>query len=129
MAISVLLVDDDPDFSIMLRTLLQGQDFQVHSVLSGERAVSMCRTMSLDIIILDLLMPNMDGWEVCRQIRTFSDIPILILSALGAPANVARALDEGADDYLIKPVHASVLTSRLRALVRRSALQVRTPAA
>jgi len=129
MAISVLLVDDDPDFSIMLRTLLQGQDFQVHSVLSGERAVEMCRTMALDVVILDLLMPGMDGWEVCQQIRKFSDIPILILSALGAPANVARALDAGADDYLIKPVHASVLSSRLRALVRRSVFQVRTPAA
>jgi DNA-binding response OmpR family regulator len=129
MAISVLLVDDDPDFTIMLRTLLQGQDFQILSVNSGEEAVSLSETTPLDVIVLDLLMPGMDGWEVCRKIRAFSDIPILILSALGAPANVARALDAGADDYLIKPVHASVLISRLRALVRRAALQVRIPAA
>jgi len=97
MAISVLLVDDDPDFTIMLRTLLQGQDFQILSVNSGEEAVSLSETTPLDVIVLDLLMPGMDGWEVCRKIRAFSDIPILILSALGAPANVARALDAGAD--------------------------------
>lgn len=129
MAISVLLVDDDQDFTIMLRTLLQGQDFQIRTVSSGEEAVSMCKFMNPDVIILDLLMPGMDGWEVCRRIREFSDIPIMILSALGVPANVARALDAGADDYLIKPVHASVLCSRLRSLVRRSALRVRPSAA
>ncbi|MCK5646036.1 MAG: response regulator, partial [Anaerolineales bacterium] len=75
-----------------------------------------------DVVILDLLMPEMDGWEVCERIRTFSDVPIMILSALGAPASVARALDAGADDYLIKPVHASLLASRLNALVRRRLL-------
>jgi len=67
-------------------------------------------------------MPEMDGWEVCEHIREFSEVPILILSALGSPGSVARALDAGADDYLIKPIHASLLASRLRTLVRRSLL-------
>ncbi len=67
-------------------------------------------------------MPEMDGWQVCERIRAFSDVPILILSALGAPGSVARALDAGADDYLIKPVHASLLATRLRTLVRRRSL-------
>jgi DNA-binding response OmpR family regulator len=122
MAIEILLIDDDPDFSIMLRTLLRGRDFQVRSVYTGEDGVDACRDDPPDVIVLDLLMPKMDGWEVCERIRTFSDVPIIILSALGAPASVARALDAGADDYLIKPVHASLLASRLNALVRRRLL-------
>jgi two-component system KDP operon response regulator KdpE len=123
MAIEVLLVDDDPDLAVMLRTLLRGQDFQIKAVYHGEDGIEACKTAPPDVVILDLLMPEMDGWEVCRRIRDFSDVPILILSALGAPGSVARALDAGADDYLIKPVHASLLASRLRTLVRRQALR------
>jgi DNA-binding response OmpR family regulator len=119
MAVEVLLIDDDPDLSIMLRTLLRGQDIQIQAVFSGEEGIEECQKSPPDVIILDLLMPGMDGWEVCEKIREFSDVPILILSALGSPGSVARALDAGADDYLIKPVHASLLASRLRTLVRR----------
>lgn len=122
MAIEILLIDDDPDFSMMLNTLLRGRDFQVRAVYSGDEGIDACRDDSPDVVILDLLMPEMDGWEVCERIRTFSDVPIMILSALGAPASVARALDAGADDYLIKPVHASLLASRINALVRRRLL-------
>ncbi len=120
MAVEVLLIDDDPDLSIMLRTLLRGQDFQIKAVFSGEEGIELCRKEQPDVVILDLLMPEMDGWEVCERIREFSEVPILILSALGSPASVARALDAGADDYLIKPIHASLLASRLRTLVRRN---------
>jgi DNA-binding response OmpR family regulator len=122
MAIDILLIDDDPDFSIMLRTLLRGRDFQVRSVYTGDDGIEACRENPPDVVVLDLLMPNIDGWEVCEKIRSFSDVPIIILSALGAPASVARALDAGADDYLIKPIHASLLASRLNALVRRRLL-------
>jgi DNA-binding response OmpR family regulator len=119
MAVEVLLIDDDPDLSIMLRTLLRGQDIQIRAVFSGEDGIEACKSEPPDVIMLDLLMPGMDGWEVCEKIREFSEIPILILSALGSPGSVAQALDAGADDYLIKPVHASLLASRLRNLVRR----------
>src|SRR5512136_837021 len=122
MAIEVLLIDDDVDLSMMLRTLLRGQDIQIRSVCSGEEGVRSVKDSPPDVVILDLLMPGMDGWEVCEHIRSFSDVPILILSALGAPGSVARALDAGADDYLIKPVHASLLATRLRTLVRRRSL-------
>ena len=123
MAIEVLLIDDDPDLSTMLRTLLRGQDFQIKAVYSSEDGISKVKNpeSTPDVVILDLLMPEVDGWEVCERIRSFSDVPILILSALGSPGSVARALDAGADDYLIKPVHASLLASRLRTLVRRKA--------
>ncbi len=123
MAVNVLLIDDDTDLSIMLRTLLRGQDFQIHAVYSGEEGIQSCQKMPPDVVILDILMPGMDGWEVCERIREFSNVPILILSALGSPGSVARALDAGADDYLIKPIHASLLASRLRTLVRRGILE------
>ncbi|HET7011286.1 MAG TPA: response regulator [Anaerolineales bacterium] len=129
MTIQALLIDDDPDLSVMLRTLLRGQDFEIRAVYSGQEGVEACREQPPDIVILDLLMPEVDGWEVCGRIREFSSVPILILSALGAPASVARALDAGADDYLIKPVHASLLASRLRMLVRRQAAKEAVQAA
>lgn len=119
MAVDVLLIDDDPDLAIMLRTLLRGQDIQIRAIFNGEEGIEACRGEHPDVIILDLLMPSMDGWEVCEKIREFCDVPILILSAIGSPGSVARALDSGADDYLIKPVHASLLASRLRTLMRR----------
>ena len=119
MAVDVLLIDDDPDLAIMLRTLLRGQDIQIRAIFNGEDGIKACRDEQPDVIILDLLMPRMDGWEVCEKIREFCDVPILILSAIGSPGSVARALDAGADDYLIKPVHASLLASRLRTLMRR----------
>ncbi len=122
MAVEVLLIDDDPDLSIMLRTLLRGQDFQIQAVFSGQEGIRSSKQKPPDVVILDILMPEMDGWEVCERIREFSDVPILILSALGSPGSVARALDAGADDYLIKPIHASLLASRLRTLVRRRLL-------
>jgi DNA-binding response OmpR family regulator len=129
MAIEVLLIDDDVDLSMMLRTLLRGQDIQIRSVGSGEEGIRSVQDNPPDVIILDLLMPGMDGWQVCERIRSFSDVPILILSALGAPGSVAHALDAGADDYLIKPVHASLLATRLRTLVRRRSLAPRYVAA
>jgi two-component system KDP operon response regulator KdpE len=123
MPLRALLIDDDPDLSVMLRTLLRGQDFDIQAVYSGVEGIEACRQNTPDVVILDLLMPEVDGWEVCGRIREFSNVPILILSALGAPGSVARALDAGADDYLIKPVHASLLASRLRTLVRRQAVK------
>ena len=129
MPIQALLIDDDPDLSVMLRTLLRGQDFDIRAVFAGQEGVEACRMNPPDVVILDLLMPEVDGWEVCGRIREFSNVPILILSALGAPGSVARALDAGADDYLIKPVHASLLASRLRTLVRRQAVKEAVQAA
>ncbi|MEJ2607569.1 MAG: response regulator [Anaerolineales bacterium] len=82
MAVEVLLIDDDPDLSIMLRTLLRGKDFQIKAVFSGEEGINFCRNEHPDVVILDLLMPEMDGWEVCERIREFSEVPISRLSVL-----------------------------------------------
>lgn len=81
----------------------------------------MARTEKPDLITLDLMMPDMSGWEVCKAIRQFSSAPILILSALDSPGLVATALDAGADDYMIKPVTSSSLMAHINRLVRRTA--------
>jgi two-component system KDP operon response regulator KdpE len=122
MAISVLLIDDDPEIAIILRTLLCGEDYQMRAVPNGQEGIDACRCQLPDIIILDLMMPEMNGWQVCKRIREFTDTPILVLSALGMPQNVASALQAGADEYMVKPVHAELLASRLRALVQKHAL-------
>ncbi|HEY69126.1 MAG TPA: response regulator [Anaerolineae bacterium] len=122
MAISVLLIDDDPEVAMILRTMLCGEDYQLRAAPNGEEGIDACRNQSPDVIILDLMMPEMNGWQVCKRIREFSDTPILILSALGMPQNVISALQAGADEYMVKPVHSESLASRLRALVQKHAL-------
>jgi DNA-binding response OmpR family regulator len=122
MAIDILLIDDDPDMAFILRRFLGGTDFQIRAAISGEEGIQACRNQEPDVVLLDLMIPDLDGWQVCAQIRNFSSVPILILSVLGSPGHVARALEAGADDYLIKPVHAGMLASRLRFLVRKSLL-------
>ena len=87
---------------------------------SGEDGVRLIRELNPDVVILDLMMPGMDGWHVCTQVRSFSKVPILILSALDSPGMVASALDAGADDYLVKPVPSGVLLAHLNNLTRRA---------
>lgn len=129
MAITVLLIDDDPDVGVLMRTLLRGEDYQIRAVTSGEDGIRACQERLPDMIILDLVLPEMDGWQVCHRIREFSDVPILILSSLGMPRSIAKAMEAGADDYMVKPVHATLLASRLRSLVQQHALSARRQAA
>ena len=116
----VLVIDDDPAMTELLKIQLQSDLVTVETAYSGEEGIEMVRKTSPDIIILDLLMPEMDGWQTCKKIREICQAPILILSALDNPATVATALDAGADDYLIKPVSASILNAYLVNLTRRS---------
>jgi DNA-binding response OmpR family regulator len=116
----VLAIDDDSAMTELLTLLLKTHGFKVLTANTGEDGVAITRKDSPDVIILDLMMPGMDGWQVCSQIRTFSSVPILILSALHSPGLVASALDAGADDYLVKPVPSGVLIAHLNKLTRRT---------
>jgi len=116
----VLVIDDDPAMTELITLLLKTHGLDAYMANSGEEGLEMIRTVSPDVVILDLMMPGMDGWQVCTQVRSFSAIPILILSALDSPGLVARALDGGADDYLVKPVPSGVLVAHLNTLVRRA---------
>jgi two-component system KDP operon response regulator KdpE len=117
---NILVIDDDPAMTELLKILLQATEAVVTTANTGQEGVDQTRRLKPDIVILDLMMPEMDGWQVCKFIRDFSNVPILILSALDHPGMVAAALDAGADDYLIKPVSSGMLIAHLQNLLRRS---------
>jgi DNA-binding response OmpR family regulator len=119
----VLIIDDDPDMIELIKLILTPTMYEVWSALAGQAGIALAMEAAPDIIILDLLLPAMEGWEVCRNIRCFSRVPILILSALDNPGKVAQALDAGADDFLIKPVTSRVLIAHLNNLFRRSQIK------
>jgi two-component system, OmpR family, response regulator ResD len=119
MSFKVLAIDDDPGITDLLTLLLKPHGFEVVSANAGEEGIRFIRENSPDVVILDLMMPGIDGWRVCTEVRKFSTVPILILSALDNPGTVASALDAGADDYLVKPVPSGVLVAHLNKLTRR----------
>ncbi len=119
----ILVIDDDPTMTELLRLLLLPTHSTVITSNSGKEGVGLTQSQNPDLIILDLMMPEMDGWQVCQAVRKFSNLPILILSALDSPGMVAKALDAGADDYLIKPVPSGVLIAHINNLVRRAHAQ------
>ncbi len=116
----ILVIDDDPAMIELLKLLLRPTQSQVVTAETGIKGIELVKNDHIEVVILDLMMPEMDGWQVCVAIREFSEIPILVLSALDNPGMVARALDAGADDYLVKPVPSSVLIAHINNLVRRA---------
>jgi DNA-binding response OmpR family regulator len=115
----VLIIDDEVSLTDMLNEALR-RDFTVCVANSGVDGVKAVEEFKPDVIVLDLMMPGMNGWEVCRTVRAFSHVPILVLSAVVNPDKVMQALDAGADDYMIKPVSLTSLTSRLKRLTQQS---------
>ena len=115
----ILVIDDDPAITELLKILLAPATSDVLTANTGKEGVDLVKNELPEVVILDLMMPGMDGWQVCKNIREFSDVPIIILSALDNPGMVARTLDSGADDYLIKPVPSGTLIAHINNLVRR----------
>jgi two-component system, OmpR family, KDP operon response regulator KdpE len=116
----VLIVEDDRDIRQLLRTLLEAHDYRVVLAESAARALIEARSHQPDAIIVDLGLPDRDGQSVIREIRQFSAVPILVLSARTMEAEKIRALDGGADDYVTKPFESGELLARVRAALRRS---------
>lgn len=116
----VLAIDDDIAITELLSMLLRTHGYEVLTANNGEDGIRLIREKNPHVVILDLMMPGMDGWQVCKNVRTFSSIPILVLSALDDPAMIASALDAGADDYLVKPVSSNILVANLNKLIRRT---------
>jgi two-component system KDP operon response regulator KdpE len=119
----ILVIDDDPAMTELLGLILAPIQATILTANAGALGLALAQEHTPDIVLLDLMMPEMDGWEVCKAIREFSNLPILILSALDNPGMVAAALDAGADDYLIKPVPSGVLIAHINNLLRRSRLE------
>jgi DNA-binding response OmpR family regulator len=124
--IKVLIIDDDVDMTDVLKLVLTSAGFHVDATSASTQAVELTQRINPDVILLDLLMPGMDGWQVCKAIRQFSRVPIIILSVFNTPAVLQQAFDAGADDYLTKPVTSGMLIAHINGLVRRSRGEMKT---
>ena len=120
MTTKILVIDDDTAVTDLLSVLLRSQGFDVFATNSSSDGLERIREDMPDMVILDLMMPEIDGWEVCRSVRTFSQVPIIVLSALNDPSMVASVLDAGADDYLTKPTPSRVLVAHINRLLKRN---------
>jgi two-component system KDP operon response regulator KdpE len=116
----ILVVDDEPQIRRMLRTTLTASGYQVADARSGEDALQRFRELLPDLVIMDLNMPGIGGLETCRELRAFSDVPIIILTVRNAESDKVEALDAGADDYVCKPFGMNELLARIRASLRRA---------
>lgn len=120
--VKVLIIDDDLETTELFKILLDPNQFEVLTANSGKSGIKLAIESNPDVIMIDLFMPEMDGLTVCDEIRKFSNVPILILTAISKPSTLSEALEHGADDYLIKPIKSSVLIAHLRRLARRGRL-------
>ena len=116
----ILIVDDEPETIILLKSIVRSAGFDVLSASSGKEAIKKCKAANPDLILLDIMMPEMDGWETMGYIRDMADIPIIIISAVSAKEEVVRALQIGVDDYLTKPFFSAEVIARIRAVLRRA---------
>ena len=117
---TVLAIDDDYAITELLSIILQSHGFDVLTANNSEEGLRIITEESPDAMTLYLMMPDLDGLEMCKRIRLISEIPILVLSAVNDPAMVASVLDAGADDFIVKPVPSAVLIARVNMLLRRS---------
>jgi two-component system response regulator MtrA len=116
----LLLVEDDPRIRGALVLGLADEGYEVVEAGSGESALRRLDRQDVDVVLLDLMLPGMDGFSVCRAVRARGDLPIIMITARGGAEDVIRGLEAGADDYVTKPVGASELAARIRALLRRA---------
>jgi two-component system, OmpR family, KDP operon response regulator KdpE len=114
------VVDDEPQIRRALRLVLRANGYEVQEVGSGEAALDALVVQPFDLMILDLMLPDVDGVEVCRRVREWSQLPVVVLSAHGEEEVKVRALDEGADDFVSKPFSAPELLARMRSAMRRA---------
>ena len=115
----VLVVDDEPNIIELAKLYLEREGYKVEEDSTGKDAISTLNSTNPDIVILDLMLPDIDGFEVCRQIRTKSDVPILMLTARKEDIDKIVGLEMGADDYLTKPFNPREMLARVRAIMRR----------
>ena len=121
MAKTILIVEDDPNISELVQMYLEKEGYTVSIVNDGESAVKSFGEIQPDLMLLDIMLPRLDGWQVCREIRKFSDKPIIMLTAKGETFDKVLGLELGADDYVVKPFDAKEVVARVKAVLRRSA--------
>ena len=119
MKTKILLVDDDPNIRQLVNLYLEKEGFEVMMAARGDDAVKMFKAMPPNLILLDLMLPGMDGWQVCREVRKVSNIPIIMLTAKDETFDKVLGLELGADDYMVKPFDTKELVARIKAVLRR----------
>jgi DNA-binding response OmpR family regulator len=119
MAEKILVIDDEETTLELLRLLLEHKGYEVIKASRADDGLRKAYRTQPDLVLLDIMMPDMDGWEVCRRLRELSDIPIIFLTALGEAKDIVRGLEAGADDYIAKPYDNEELIARVRARLRR----------
>lgn len=120
MAKRILIVDDEPRYLRLLEANLRTEGYEVSTAQDGVQALDVFSAQPIDLVLLDVMMPRLDGFGVCQRLREFSSVPIVILTARGEEQDRVRGLDLGADDYLVKPFSATELLARVRAVLRRA---------
>ncbi len=115
----VLVVDDDVNICELVRLYVEKEGFEVNTVYNGIKAVELFKEYTPNIVILDIMLPGIDGWQVCKEIRKVSAIPIIMLTAKGETFDKVLGLELGADDYVVKPFEPKELVARLKAVLRR----------
>jgi two-component system alkaline phosphatase synthesis response regulator PhoP len=120
---TVLLVDDDPKIRDLLRLYVEREGHRALFAADGESALELATRSRADLVVLDVMLPGLDGFEVCRRIRDQSDVPVLLLTARSGEGDKVIGLDMGADDYVVKPFSPRELMARVRALLRRRRLE------
>lgn len=124
---SVLIIDDEPPLRRTLGITLKARKYDVHSAASGEEGLAAAAALRPDLVVLDLGLPDMDGTQVVRRLRAWTDVPILVLSGRSDSSDKVDALDAGADDYVTKPFETDELLARLRAMARRAPAEDEQP--
>ena len=120
MSQKVLVVEDDSNIAELLRLYLQKDGFEVSHAADGGKAVEMAREIQPDLVLLDIMLPVMDGWQVCRELRKTMKMPIIMLTAKGETEDKVSGLEMGADDYIVKPFEVKELLARVHAVLRRT---------
>jgi DNA-binding response OmpR family regulator len=116
----ILIVEDDANTASLVKTYLEREGFSTIMAADGEKALRLAKQKKPGFVILDIMLPKVDGWEVCRQLRTFSNVPVLMLTAREEEIDRVTGLSLGADDYVVKPFSPRELVARVKAILRRS---------
>lgn len=116
----ILVIDDSPDLLRIVQLCLERENYEVFTITNGKEGLQRTYSIQPDLVILDVMMPDMDGWEVLTRLREMSDVPVVMLTAKGREVDIVRGLSLGADDYVTKPFGTAELIARVRALLRRS---------
>ncbi|HOS69292.1 MAG TPA: response regulator transcription factor [Bacillota bacterium] len=122
-SVRVLLIEDEEKMRELIKIAFRKEDFVIIEAVDGKQGLNLFRTNSVDIVILDIMLPEIDGWTVCREIRRTSNIPIILLTARGEEFDKLFGFELGADDYLVKPFSPKELLARVKALLRRAEIK------